>query len=494
MRTHFLRLTLLFPTRWDWKTGAKIVRFGQQSNVSLGVSLVDTDKLVAVTVDGVIRCFSIKRKEMIGQFHLAKLGDPSLSLASRLGDLAAGSTMLEWFAAHGNTLTVASKNLVVHLEWQEHIVPLVDEAPPSPAADSLRRSASSRLGTGTPTPMRTRTRNDSLQSNSSAVGVGARSAGSTPARSRRDSTTSNASTASAATTAARRSLGGSVSRSPASTTKTGGPSEVPALSTPSRPSPGVKRMTPAISSRRISQPAPAPWPLPKANLAQTSPGPGPSPSTSTNPNAVAFPSEATPSQSPTATRIAPNLTAAPRVAAVLDTPDMATGCVDPSKRRIVCSTRFSSRAGADRQLYTSSLGTDFGQTLQQLQSGSGSESGSGVEPAANISPIVGAWSACAAELQTPSRNPMAMVLDHESVVVGCADGAVYRVGFVGSEYRLQQPHVDETEPASPVVGDATIKDLVELRRVWSELFLPEDAPADHPGRLKRDAVRALGLK
>ncbi len=44
---------------WDWRSGRKVVRFGQQSNVSLGLALVDADKIVAVTVDGVIRTFSI---------------------------------------------------------------------------------------------------------------------------------------------------------------------------------------------------------------------------------------------------------------------------------------------------------------------------------------------------------------------------------------------------------------------------------------------------
>lgn len=37
-----------------------------------------------------------------------------------------------------------------------------------------------------------------------------------------------------------------------------------------------------------------------------------------------------------------------------------------------------------------------------------------------VVPIKGAWKARAGELQIPTRNPMAMVLDHEAVVVGCA--------------------------------------------------------------------------
>lgn len=77
---------------WDWKTGNKIVRFGQQSNVSLGVSFADHDKIVAVTVDGIIRTFCIRRKEMIGQHELAKL---SPALASQLSGLKDGSTMMQ---------------------------------------------------------------------------------------------------------------------------------------------------------------------------------------------------------------------------------------------------------------------------------------------------------------------------------------------------------------------------------------------------------------
>ncbi len=152
---------------WDWRTGAKVVRFGQQSNVSLGVSLVDKDKLVAVTVDGMIRCFSIPRREMIGQFQLTKLGGPELGLGAKLGDLSNGSSMLEWFAAHGNTMTVASKSVVVHLEWHEHVVP-AHEAHAPLTAEGLRRSASSRLsnagGMGGSALSPLRTRRDSTMS------------------------------------------------------------------------------------------------------------------------------------------------------------------------------------------------------------------------------------------------------------------------------------------------------------------------------------------
>ena len=44
------------------------------------------------------------------------------------------------------------------------------------------------------------------------------------------------------------------------------------------------------------------------------------------------------------------LTAPPRLVAVIETPDVAVGAVDPRKRRVVTATRFSSRAGAERRV------------------------------------------------------------------------------------------------------------------------------------------------
>lgn len=44
------------------------------------------------------------------------------------------------------------------------------------------------------------------------------------------------------------------------------------------------------------------------------------------------------------------LTAPPKLVAVIETPDVAVGAVDPRKRRVVTATRFSSRLGADRRV------------------------------------------------------------------------------------------------------------------------------------------------
>ena len=44
------------------------------------------------------------------------------------------------------------------------------------------------------------------------------------------------------------------------------------------------------------------------------------------------------------------LTAPPKLIAIVETPDVAVGAVDPRKRRVVTATRFSSRTGADRRV------------------------------------------------------------------------------------------------------------------------------------------------
>jgi pyrimidine and pyridine-specific 5'-nucleotidase len=42
---------------WDWRDGGKkLVRFGQQTNVNIGIALVDS-KLVSIQVDGTVRTF-----------------------------------------------------------------------------------------------------------------------------------------------------------------------------------------------------------------------------------------------------------------------------------------------------------------------------------------------------------------------------------------------------------------------------------------------------
>lgn len=50
---------------WDWRAGSKIVRFGQQTTINIGVSIVgqvgreEGERVVSVTIDGIVRVFSI---------------------------------------------------------------------------------------------------------------------------------------------------------------------------------------------------------------------------------------------------------------------------------------------------------------------------------------------------------------------------------------------------------------------------------------------------
>ena len=49
---------------WDWRAGSKIVRFGQQTTINIGVQIVggregEGERVVSVTIDGIVRVFSI---------------------------------------------------------------------------------------------------------------------------------------------------------------------------------------------------------------------------------------------------------------------------------------------------------------------------------------------------------------------------------------------------------------------------------------------------
>jgi pyrimidine and pyridine-specific 5'-nucleotidase len=52
---------------WDWRAGTKIVRFGQQTTVNIGVQLIsggsseEGERVVSVTIDGIVRVFSIRK-------------------------------------------------------------------------------------------------------------------------------------------------------------------------------------------------------------------------------------------------------------------------------------------------------------------------------------------------------------------------------------------------------------------------------------------------
>jgi hypothetical protein len=67
---------------WDWRAGTKIVRFGQQTTVNIGVQLIsggsseEGERVVSVTIDGIVRVFSIRKwlgcgasRRLIVAFH-----------------------------------------------------------------------------------------------------------------------------------------------------------------------------------------------------------------------------------------------------------------------------------------------------------------------------------------------------------------------------------------------------------------------------------------
>ncbi|KAG8905601.1 hypothetical protein FRB99_008599 [Tulasnella sp. 403] len=352
---------------WDWRSGQKIVRFGQQTNLSIGVQIVDDETVVGVTVDGIVRTFSILRwvtyqdslgrKEMLSQFKMNELaaGDPVMS--ARLAHVGVGANnMLQWFAAKGRQMTCATKNIIMHLEWTEdgsskkaNLMPLTPvsegNTAPSPTGGNFRMSL------GRPPTA--------------------------------------ASTSSPLTT--RKSLGANTSmRIPASPMARSG-----------------SRLSMSTSSLRDVPP-------------------------------------------PSSIMMAP-----PKLLAVVETPDVAVGTVDPLKRRVTTATRFSSRAGADRRIFLSTYNENRkprSPTDEEVEDNSMiSEASTCVDLTTDIAAIGGAWAAIAdgpplgapgiknlppdfKGLATPGLNPMSMALSHEEVVVGCADGTIYVMSFVGFEY------------------------------------------------------------
>jgi len=177
------------------------------------------------------------------------------------------------------------------------------------------------------------------------------------------------------------------------------------------------------------------------------------------------------------------LTAPPKLIAIVETPDVAVGAVDPRKRRVVTATRFSSRAGADRRTLLSTH-----QDKEKIPEDGGEEEGpdgedktlaatlaasnTTVDIDTNVTALSAAWSALATAdnvsgagvkgllgqlppkfqgLATPEKNPMSMQLSHEEVVVGCADGTIYVLSFVG--YQYQRSLEEEREGVDDTDGD-----------------------------------------
>ncbi|TFK50497.1 hypothetical protein OE88DRAFT_1631183 [Heliocybe sulcata] len=377
---------------WDWRVGSKIVRFGQQTTVSIGVQLVGGEegggeRVVSVTIDGIVRVFSIKRREMVSQFKLSELGGGDPVLSAKLFQVGkAPDNMLQWFAAKGTQMTCATKSVILHLQWTEGEEPAQTE----PSTPLTPKSLSG------------------LQANP------------------RQRTVSSLSRRSSLTTPQRRT---SLNTPPPS-----------ALS--GKPSSRLSLTTSTSSTLSVGSPS--------------------TPSGKGDGFAFRFGRAAI-------------LTAPPKVVGMVETPDVAIGAVDPRKRRVVTATRFSSRAGADRRIFMSThqdKESQRGAPLEDSESDTDSASRimtPGLEVAIDteVTAMKGAWGALAeweggggggevrglkgavprgfGGLAMPEKNPMSMQLSHEEVVVGCADGSIYVLNFVGYEYLRERGLVQDEE-------------------------------------------------
>ncbi|KAF8801505.1 hypothetical protein BYT27DRAFT_7198297 [Phlegmacium glaucopus] len=449
---------------WDWRAGSKIVRFGQQTTINIGVQIVGSgaggqggegegERVVSVTIDGIVRVFSIKRREMISQFKLSELGGGDPVLNAKLFNVGSGPNMLQWFAAKGTQMTCATKSVILHLQWQE------EESEQQEETEQEQLKSSTTLITQSPISM-TPTQGlpqappppvaASQLSRTRTMSALGRSTTSNPQRriSLAPSTGTGASTTNINTnTTNKLRLSVSASRTP---------------TTPISPSPR-NSITPVLT------------PVSTSGLGGT--------------GGAGFPIRY---------GRATILTAPPKVVAVVETPDVAVGAVDPRKRRVVTATRFSSRAGADRRIFMSthqdkeksrrSKGEgeephtnedeprdDLDFIIQTPASASSSSSSSSrVDINTHIVPLSGAWGALAdvptsrtnvkgllgqlppkfAGLATPEKNPMSMQLSHEEVVVGCADGTIYVMNFVGYEYRKERK--------SDIIGGTRVDDDADV--------------------------------
>ncbi|WRT65681.1 uncharacterized protein IL334_002626 [Kwoniella shivajii] len=398
---------------WSWRTGEKIVRFGQQTNICVGIQLVH-DQIVAITVDGVIRAFSIKKREMIAQFKISDLGrtlgksEKEMEWKSRLkavGSGQGGSGMINWFEGQGRWMTCANRDMIIRLSWEEieEFVSSVayasagQDAPSTPSpADTKTKTvlSASRARSGSPvsitTPTRARQRTASsvmptLSSKKPTPSMNPEAMSqsmSSPLQYRSTQTTSQSITSISSAKGMVRS--GSESATPTSLRNKG------------RPSPGS-------SSGPIKQASSPAYPLISPNRQ--------------------LPNPILPCKDTTLKglqkRIVPLLTTAPRILEIINASDIEKGVVDARRSRIVTSTRFAARSGADRHLYIGVPARSRDEMrLTEMKS------------------VGGAWKdqSKGLNLQTPGKNLMSLVLDQEKFVYGCTDGSIVLVGFLGDAY------------------------------------------------------------
>ncbi|EEB95968.1 hypothetical protein MPER_04979, partial [Moniliophthora perniciosa FA553] len=163
---------------WDWRAGTKIVRFGQQTTVNIGVQLIagaskeEGERVVSVTIDGVVRVFSIQRREMISQFKLSELGGTDAVLNSKLWNVgAAPHNQLQWFSAKGTQMTCATKSIIMHFQWQEE----TKETNDTNGLNAPKAAAAQTPTTPSRPPIRSRTSSSLAKSTSSLPSSGRKS-------------------------------------------------------------------------------------------------------------------------------------------------------------------------------------------------------------------------------------------------------------------------------------------------------------------------------
>ncbi|KAL5505036.1 hypothetical protein ACEPAH_7699 [Sanghuangporus vaninii] len=394
---------------WDWRTGTKIVRFGQQTTVNIGVQIINGDaetgeRIVSVTIDGIVRVFSIAKREMISQFKLSELGGGDPVLNAKLFNVGrAPDNMLQWFAAKGTQMTCATKSIILHLQWTESGQQQQSDESSSIASPTAVDSSS---------PVSTR----------------------------------------ASIKGGRQSLVSPLARSTSSSI--GGPRrKVLSMSTSSRP--GGVGPRPSLPITPLSASS-SPFSMSTSSRSGSVMG-----SPSTPLFAVRFGQAAV-------------LTAPPKLVAVVETPDVALGRAGADRRifisthrddvpepdadptpslppltpdAIATTTNNNSKDSDPTQFSTSitELSGVWGAlaTLSSLDEDKDKDITSPAvlhslqqQLAASAKGVYGNFPAKFQGLATPAMNPMSMQLTHEEVVVGCADGTIYVMSFVGHEYPL----------------------------------------------------------
>ncbi|KAF4607291.1 hypothetical protein EYR38_001352 [Pleurotus pulmonarius] len=459
---------------WDWRAGTKIVRFGQQTTVNVGVQLVggsgkgDGERVVSVTIDGIVRVFAIDRREMISQFKLSELGGGDPVLSSKLWNVGrAPDNMLQWFAAKGSQITCATKAVIMHLQWQETTdtaLPTAKGTGAKPTSESLLSPASL-----TPTTPAASAKPGQLQRTPSALSTSTSKSrfkprSSVPMTADNSFIDPNDIENMSVTTSTRQARSKTVPSLARSTSSISTPPRRISLNTSTL---GPNGNTPNMSKGRLSLNVPPRTPTtpllsPTALRSAT-----PLSASMAKPQSMLFGRAAV-------------LTAPPKIVGIVETPDIAVGAVDPRKRRVVTATRFSSRLGADRRIFITTHqdrdesglagvgdGSDDGSSdeeptvLQKRdipQRSASHASAPSVDIDTDVTPLTGAWAALAGEvnssggipgllgplpnkfsgLATPEKNPMSMQLSHEEVVVGCADGTIYVMNFMGYEYKKER--------------------------------------------------------